>query len=283
VKDVWLYHINPKSPQQYTYGWDIHEPKTLLETEDLCWHSSQMRKQLAIGDVLCVFSKKMLSRPDGVYIAGRITEVDQDGGMFTWRPEHRWSARLLEAPVLTETLRTFFERGYGSPIQRLPPEKQAEWLTLLNTELFDGIPVVTVSNAGKNGKARTYNPSARKEHGILGEKFVLKVLKRRYPKSAGYEVVHVAASKPSSDHDIAVYKRGMLVQIVEVKTRVGSLNEPVLISEHELRCRRLHKGKHSIFIVYLGAGKAVAAVLELREENTYTLSTRQYWLHPAQQ
>lgn len=285
MKNVWVYHINPKSPENYKYGWDVNEPKTILETEDLMWHASNMRRQLGIGDMLCVYSKKMLDKSDGVYVAGTITEVDPDEGMFTWQPEQRWSARLIVAPILTETLRVFFGRGYGSPMQRLPPHKKAKWLALLdaNTEVVDGVPVVTVPNAEPSGPSTAYNPVARKENGHLGEKFILKLLKKRYPRAAGYQVIHVAESKPSSDHDIAVYKAGTAVRLVEVKTRVGWPNEPVLISEYELGCRRLHKHRHSIFIVYLGRDKTIASVLELADEDTYTLSTRQYWLHPAVQ
>lgn len=282
MKNVWLYHINPKSPAKYNYGWDVNEPKTMLKTKDREWPASQMRNQVTVGDMLCVFSKKMLGKPDGVYVAGTISQLDQYSGTFTWRPNRRWSTRLIAAPVLTETLRRFFGRSYGSSIQRLPPSKRAKWVTLFDAgnEIVDGVPVISVGNSKQSKPATPGHPYGSKENGVLGEKFVLKILKKRYPKGAGYEVVHVAASKPTSDHDIAIHKGGVLVRLVEVKTRVGSPNDPVLISERELRCRTLNEGRHSIFIVYLGIGKSVASVLELNAKDTYALSARQYWLYP---
>jgi len=114
-----------------------------------------------------------------------------------------------------------------------------------------------------------------------GERFVLRLLRRRFPKSLGYVVTHVAAANPGCDHDIAVRLGKRLVQVVEVETRVGSPDDQVMISENELRCRQLHKGKHSIFIVYLGAKKAVSAVLEIGATDAFVLSPRQHWLHPA--
>lgn len=281
VKNIWLYHINPKSPERYSYGWDIHEPKTMLKTKDREWPASQMRYQVAIGDMLCVYLKKMKGKPDGVYIAGTIVNVYTEEGTFIWQPNSRWSSRLLVKPVLKETLRSFFGRGYGG-MQRLPHAKKRKWQHLLMaSEVFEGVPVIIADKSGGADRATSTKTFAGKENGVLGEKFILKLLKQRYSKVDGYEVVHVAASEPSSDHDISVHQGGKLVRIVEVKTRVGLPDDRVLISEHELRCRKLYKGKHSIFIVYLGSRKDVMSVIEVQTADAYTLSPRQYWLRPS--
>ena len=282
MTNIWLYHINPKSPEGYEYGWDVNEPRTMLKTEDREWRAQQMRKKVAVGDLLCIYSKKMKGRPDGVYVAGTITRVNEKAGTFIWRPDQRRSARLVIAPILTDTLRAFFGRGYGSPMQRLPAGKMTKWLTLVDSrsEVLDGVPIVRVTSKPANPPGNE-NLFASKENGVLGEKFVLKLLKKRYPKSGRYDVVHVAADEPGADHDIAVHKGGKVVQLVEVKTRVGSPDDPVIISERELRCREVHKGKHAIFIVYLAAGKEVSSVLEVGAMDAFTLSPRQHWLTPA--
>ena len=283
MTNVWLYHINPKSPAGWTYGWNVDEPKTMLKTADREW--PHLRKQMAVGDMLCIYSKGMEDKPDGVYIVGTIEAVQPGSGTFRWRPDRQRSAKLIAAPIVTDSLRSCFKRAYGEPVQQLPDGKLKAWLKLVGGR---GTPAkgkaaapfihVTSKTTKTTGGG---NPLASKANGLFGERFVLGELRRRYAKSGGYEVVHVAKAKPGADHDIAVYKGGKLVLLVEVKTRFGSPGDPVIISENELLCRQKHAGKHAIFIVYLATDKKVSTVLEVQAKNAFALSPRQHWLYPA--
>ncbi len=282
-ENVWLYHINP-SKGRFDYGWDKEEPRTLVGSADKVWPAANMFKQVAVGDLVFVYLKEMAGYPDGAYVAGEITAVREPEGCFRWRCDRGRSAKLLMSPITTPTLRRFFGRGFGNYMQRLSSTKRGRWLSLLDGQdqgdIIEGVPVVTVKTSARSGGGHG-NPIASKEHGALGERFVVGVLRRRFPKAEGYRVVHVAARKPSSDHDIAVQHGKRIVRLVEVKTRVGVPNDPVLISENELRCRKGHRGKHSIFIVYLRLDGTVDKSLELRDDDTFTLSPRQHWLWPA--
>ena len=277
MNNVWLYHINPKSPADYWYGWNVNEPKTMLKKAHREW--PHLRKQMAVGDMLCIYSKGMRDKPDGVYVVGSIEAVQPGSETFRWRPDRQRSEKLVTAPIVTAALRTCFERSYGSPVQRLPDGKMKAWLELVGGGPAE-VPIIRVMSKPTK-KVGGGNPFASKENGLFGERFVLGVLQRRYVKSEGYEVVHVAKAKPGADHDIAVYKGRKIVRLVEVKTRFGNPGEPVIISENELRCRQKHAGKHAIFIVYLATSKEVSKVLEVQAENAFELSPRQHWLYPA--
>ena len=112
--------------------------------------------------------------------------------------------------------------------------------------------------------------------------YVLKCLKKEFPKSKGYNVVHVAETNPTGDHDIDVLKGKLKILLVEVKTRADEAGVArVLISENELRCRRDWKGRHRITVVYLNRSGGVARCLNIDEDDAFTLSARQYWLTPG--
>lgn len=151
--NVWLYHINPKSPQAYDYGWDVDRPRTLLTSKDRTWGAANMRNKVAIDDVICVYLKGMKTQPDGVYVVGRLTSVSPGKGTFRWRVDGALSTRLVTSPIPKDVVREFFGRGYGSPMQRLPMEKAANWIKVLD---------------GTTGKPRRHkNTVASKVHEVL--------------------------------------------------------------------------------------------------------------------
>jgi Holliday junction resolvase-like predicted endonuclease len=125
------------------------------------------------------------------------------------------------------------------------------------------------------------NPEASEKHGRLGEGHVLKILRERHKPSDGFKVIHVSARTPGADHDIAVTHRNRVVRLVEVKTRVGKVGDPVLISEPEMLCRRAQRGRHSIFVVYLGSNSSVREVVEIGATDDFALRPQQHWLYPG--
>ncbi len=42
---IWLYHINPNSPQEYSYGWDLSRPRTLLRGRARKWPMNSYFRQ----------------------------------------------------------------------------------------------------------------------------------------------------------------------------------------------------------------------------------------------
>jgi hypothetical protein len=282
MTNVWLYHINPESPEGYSYPWRTYEPKKVFAAKGKIWSAPQMWKQISVDDLICVFLKKMKVKSDGVYIVGVVTAVNESKRQFTWRPDQQRSAKLLIAPVTPDVVRACFGRSYGAGIQRLPSNTRARWLAEIRPrgQIFDGVPVVIVKSK-LSGEIKSDYPFASKKNGTFGEEYVLKLLRKRHTRASGFEVTHVAKLKPSSDHDISVSKNGKVVQFVEVKTRLGSPNDPVLISENELRCRRRHGGKHTIFIVYLRSAGRPHSLLEIQTKDAFALSPRQHWLKPG--
>ncbi|MBC7368726.1 MAG: DUF3883 domain-containing protein [Undibacterium sp.] len=281
TKTIWLYHINPNSPQGYGYSWDVDNPKTLLLKNDKEWGAKQMFNQIKPRDMICVYMKNIGANPDGVYVVGRVTRVDVGGRTFVWEADEIRSAAILSRPILKEEMRKFFARSHGHGMQSLLPAKQKKWLLRLGRgEVFDGVPVVKAKGIPR-ALAPNFDSGANRERGILGESHVIQLLAKRYSRADGFTVVHVSKSAPGADHDIAVMRKNKTVLIVEVKTRVGVPGDPVMISERELACRRNHPAAHQIFIVYLNKGSSVRSVLEIGSHNFYALAPRQHWLTPG--
>jgi hypothetical protein len=279
---IWLYHINPTNKRGYTYeNWDVSRPKTLLRKGDKKWTALQMFNQVQPDDLICVFMKNIQPNPDGVYLVGRITEVDRDARNFVWEPDAKLSALTLSKPVPKHEVKVFFGRSHGSGMQRLPLAKHRKWLKRLGKgEIIDGMPLVKAR--GKPPASRpNADPAVSKENGIFGEKVILKLLRKRYPASKGFVVAHISDSNSASDHDIAVLRGEKVVRHVEVKTRVGRIGDPVIISERELACRRANTSRHSIFVVYLGTGKVVRSIAEIGDSDDFALAPRQHWLTPG--
>lgn len=128
-------------------------------------------------------------------------------------------------------------------------------------------------------------PNARelRRRAALGEAHVLSVLRQQFP-GPEYLVEHVAATDPSSDHDVRVLRARTraLVLYVEVKATVGRVGNPVEISEREVKLRRQNRLRHRIFIVYLGRGGTLppSEVIEISSDDQFVLSPRRYWLWP---
>ncbi len=282
MSGVWLYTINPRSPAGYGYAWDVEDPETLNDTKDHEWTVSKYRRRIAAGDLIFFYSKNVRTKPDGVYGAGIITEVHADEGTFVWAPDRALNRRLVAQPVPTKKVKYFFGRGFGGSM-RPPrsPRLQRDWLALVGRSIYASDAVPTTPACAKAGKRpETWNPLASREHGLKGEIHVLGILRRRFPKSAGFSVTHVAKVNPSSDHDIAVHRADSVRRLVEVKCTVGSPGDQVIISENELRCRRKYRRRHSIFIVYLNDRKKVTSVVEIGDEDWFDLSPRQHFLRP---
>ncbi len=282
MKNIWLYHINPKSAYGYEYGWTPENPASILNSTDREWSSGRMFNKVAVDDLICVYMKNIGEKTDGVYVVGNVVSVSPHKAMFSWRPDRKRSARTLMFPILTDTIKKFFPRSYGSSIQLLAPGKQQKWIDLLGLgDVTNGVPRVKTRKPPKSTTSPTSDPKASFEHGQLGEKHVLEILLERYKESPGHKVVHVSAKNPGSDHDIAVLKNGVAVLFVEVKTRVGKPNDPVLISEREVQCRKANQSRHSIFVVYLGSKAKIRGVLEIDSKGKFELKPRQHWLFPG--
>lgn len=127
---VWLYHINPKNDEGYSYAWNLAQPRTLLRVSS--WFvAGRMFRKVAVGDLISVYMKNVNSKPDGVYVVGEIVKVNVDKGEFKWQPDPRRSARTLESPIPPEVIRKFFGRSYGHSMQELPTTETTAWLRLL--------------------------------------------------------------------------------------------------------------------------------------------------------
>ena len=280
--NIWLYNINPKSPQAYRYGWDVDEPKTLLKSGDKEWGTTAPR-QVQVGDMVCVYMKNLKGKPDGVYVVGFVTEVNVGARTFTWRVDKARTLQTLVIPIEKEAVAKHFGRGFGAPMRRIKHNRTA-WLARVATggSREGGRPIAKATKKPSKAKAEAcWNPKASKENGLKGEKYVLRLLRKRYPAKNGFQVVHVAADSPSADHDIAVMRAGKCELYVEVKTRVGAPGDRVIISENELKCRKRNKGKHAIFIVYLAASKKVHSTIEIGSTDAFELSPRQHFLIPG--
>lgn len=281
--NIWLYHINPKSVYGYEYGWDVRRPQSILRSPDRTWSSRGARDEIAIKDLICVYMKNIGDKPDGVHIVGRVKSVDVEGAEFTWQPDRKRCDRTLVYPIPPETIHRFFPRSYGWAIQQLDPRKRNAWLKLIGTaEDTDAVPRVNLRLPPAKATTPGVDPVVVLEHGRIGEKHVLKILRERYSAEDGYKVIHVSADVPGADHDIAVTQRGRTVHYVEVKARTGKAGDAVPISERQIALRRSHRGRHSIFVVYLGPKASVREVVEIADNDAYTLTPLQYWLHPGQ-
>jgi hypothetical protein len=284
--NIWLYHINPKNRSGHTYGWDVKRPRTLLGSSDRTWPAGVMFNKVQPDDMICVYTKNIAPLSDGVYTVGVIRRTKlKKGHWFSWAIDRERSARLIVSPIPKTVVLGVFGRGYGQPMQRLPERHHRSWLSRLGrgSEVFEDTPVIKVHSSPPKNVLRTPpgDPYVSREHGIKGEHHVLRFLKRRFPLKRGYRVEHVSARNSAADHDIAVSKGRALVHVVEVKTRVGKPNEPVIISERELRRRRQSDGKHLIFVVYLGDKSEIHSTLEIGRKDTFRLAPRQHWLYPG--
>lgn len=282
---IWLYHINPKNRYGYTMGWDISRPSSLLRSRDRVWGAGNMFNKIHPGHTICVFMKNIPKNPDGVYIIGNVQKVGLAGGDFEWAVDRERSARVLLSPITRPTIRKFFPRSYGNSMQELAANREQAWLSLLgrNNTVFADAPVVSVRRPPPKDQSRVdgSNPEVSRENGLKGERHVLALLRHEFPARDGYSVVHVAGKNPFADHDISVNKGPKLVQVVEVKTRFGKPPDPVLISDRELSFRKLSRGKHVIFIVYLSKGGSVHSTVRIGRQEAYRLLPRQYWLQPG--
>ncbi len=278
---TWLYHINPKSPKGYTYNWDVDRPKTLLRTNDKEWGADNMFNQIKRGHMICVYMKNIRPNPDGVYVVGKVTKVHVDRRTFVWEADVTRSAAILIRPILKEEVQSFFDRSHGNPVQRLPHAKRQKWLQRLGRgEFVEGVPLVRAQGVPR-ALSPGFDPITSREHGVIGELFVIKLLSKRYPSAKGFDVVHISKGNTGADHDIAVMCGDKIVRLVEVKARVGVPGDPVLISERELVCRRANPAVHCIFVVYLNKDASVRSIIEIGFGNSFALAPRQHWLTPG--
>lgn len=152
---IWLYHINPKR-NEYTYSWDVEQPRTILRNSDKEWLAGQMFRLIEVDDTLCVYMKNIQPRKEGVYVIGTVTGVDVNERTFRWRVDKRRSARRLGDPIPKQLIHTFFGRSYGNSMQRLAPSKEKRWLGLFQTdEVVDDVPLLKA-----RGVPRALSPSA---------------------------------------------------------------------------------------------------------------------------
>jgi hypothetical protein len=241
-----------------------------------------MVKRIAVDDMICVFMKNIRGKPDGVYVVGQVTRIDRPAREFSWRLDLARSARTLVAPVSTETIKRFFPRSYGHSVQPLDAKKRSKWIGLLGRgEVLEGVPAVKAKGHPRMIDLPAVDPEVSAAHGRLGEQHVIKILRKRYQHIRGSNVVHVAAKDPGADHDLEVRVGRRVVQFVEVKTRVGKSGDPVQISERQMRCRRVYRGRHTIFIVYLGPKATVRDVREIDSSGRFALKPHKHWLFPG--
>lgn len=283
---IWLYHINPSNRFGYEMGWDISRPSSLLRRADRTWAAGKMFNKVQPSDMICVYMKNIPKNPDGIYIVGTVQKINlEDGTSFSWSVDRVRSARTSIAPIQKETIRKFFPRSYGGSMQKLSPNRERAWLSLLgrDNKIINDAPVVTVRKAPGQRRPSFGNadPMASRENGRKGERHVLDLLRNEYPSSEGYEVEHVAAKDPFADHDISVSKAKKLVKLVEVKTRTGKPPDPVIISDRELQRRKQLPGKHDIYVVYLDKAGFVHSTLRIGRSEAFHIFPRQYWLHPG--
>jgi hypothetical protein len=235
-------------------------------------------------DLLCVYMKNIAPNPSGVYIVGNIKEVGLRDGGFLWGVDRSRSVSVVASPIRKSVLEKYFPRIYGGSMQPLAAKHHRPWLSMLGRGygVFRDTPVINVQGTKRATPAQqtARDPLVNRENGLRGERHVLALLKKEYPSGAGYKVEHVAAKNSGADHDIAVLKNRKTVQFVEVKTRVGRPNDPVIISEREIECRNRNRGKHTIFVVYLDGSGAVHSTLRVGDKDGFRLGPRQHWLHP---
>lgn len=280
--NVWLYHINPKRGGFKYVGWDVKDPSSfgVEGHKPLRWPVRAGVGAIDGGDVICMYIKNIPPRVDGVYIVGRILSVNREARRFEWVPDVKASRQLMSTPIPASTIRQFFPRSFGATLQRLPAQRTEAWMRLL--ALSDS-PVPAEPDALEEVlpiEEQCTDPHASKENGEFGEKYVAKLLAKRYPKSEGFRVDHLSARDKGADHDLDVYQGEQLICSVEVKTRVGVSGDPVLISERELAYRNSDRSRHKIFIVYLRKADVVQQVVEIGTTDAFALKPCQHWLTP---
>ena len=151
--NVWLYHINPKSPQNWEYGWDLARPETLLASRDKVWPAGNFFRMIKPGDRIAILMKNTGSElGDGVYIVGEVTDVHEERRELVWRPDIARSAPLLDSPIPVPIVREHFGRGYGSALQRLPDDRQREWLRLIDDQAKPAAPRIRKTGRSRSGK-----------------------------------------------------------------------------------------------------------------------------------
>ena len=166
--NVWLYHINPKSPQNWEYGWDVARPDTLLRSRDKTWPTGNFFRKIKPGDRIAVLMKNTGSElGDGVYIVGDVTEVHEDRRELVWRPDLARTAPLLQSPIPVAIVREYFGRGFGSALQRLDDSLQQEWLQLLSrqAELHAGSAARRGAKQPRASRARAGRRAATRRSG----------------------------------------------------------------------------------------------------------------------
>jgi hypothetical protein len=129
--NIWLYHINPSNPSGWEYGWDVTQPESLLESSDRIWPAHNMFRKVAFGDLICVYTKSIEPNPDAVYVVGTVTEVLPETREFRWKPDQARSLATLSSPILSDVVRRFFGRSYGSYMQQLPAGNHREFMQLV--------------------------------------------------------------------------------------------------------------------------------------------------------
>lgn len=279
---IWLYHINPESPHEYSYEWDIKRPRTLLRRRHWEWAAGNMYQKVAVDDLVCAYMKNIPPNPNGIYVVGRVERVNIAERTLCWRPDQALSARILESPIRPEVIRDFFGRGYGGSMERLPTTKEREWLRLLgHGEVTEGIPLVKAQGQPTVQTLPAVDPRVSRKNGLKGELHVIKILRARYPKDKGFEKVHTSTIDPDADHDISIRRGRRVVRLVEVKTRMGAPGDPVLISQRQIARRRRNRLLHSIFIVYVTNARSIHSVVEIGERDDFVLKPRQFRLVPG--
>jgi len=265
-------------------GWDVEKPKTLLASSDRQWPAGIYAQKVQPDDCLCVYMKNIDPNPDGVYIVGEIKKVGLRDGSFLWGVDRERSAKVVASPIRKSVIAKYFPRIYGGSMQPLPLKRHRSWLSMFGRghAVHRDTPIINVQSGSRRAtRPQTpRDPLVSRENGLRGEQHVLSLLKKEFPSAAGYKVEHVAAKSSGADHDIAVFKGSKVLQLIEVKTRVGRPNDPVIISEREIDCRNRHRGKHTIFVVYLDSLGAVHSTLRIGRTDAFRLGPRQHWLHP---
>ncbi len=197
------------------------------------------------GDSVFVFMKGMKTKPDGVYVAGRVTSVDHDAGVFGWSPLQSLSNRLLKRPVVAADVRATFGRLYGGSLQLLPIERTARWMSLVRSkrtpseESADAAVDAATSELETAGLKQGFASSAALRKVLEDYSVSLAVA---YYKKRGFTVELLG--KP---YDLNCVK-GQHRLFVEVKGTTTS-GEEVLLTPNEVEFTRQNAEKMELFVV----------------------------------
>ncbi len=241
--NTWLYHINPRRAG-WKYHWNVKDPETLLDGKK--WLAGKMFRQVAPGNLICIFTKNILPKPDGVYVVGTVNSVDLDGRNFDWKADKKRSARIRAVPIGKKVIRRFFGRSRGGSMQRLPPAKLADWLELLGK----GQVSMSIIPPRKPDPDLDFLPGFEHDPVVRKVIEVAAVQKaRRHYEKKGYSVVE--RGKP---YDLRC-KRGSTTVYVEVKgTRTkGAKKLKIFLTRNEVKFADTHRMElfvvHSITVV----------------------------------